>query len=108
MSERYLYDKTFKFQDILQNTVIILESKYINASYEYKKVYKNDNNEDTLYTEEDEVKEQTNLHFQTIAGTINCEKNLSQFPEWQDQYELKQDIHNTIYKDLMKYPSMEE
>ncbi|GET00839.1 RNA-directed DNA polymerase from mobile element jockey-like [Rhizophagus clarus] len=108
MSGHYLHNKTFKIQDIIQNTVIMLESKYINATYEYKKVYKNDNNEDILYTEENEVKEQTNLHFQTVAGAINCEKDLSQFPEWQELYELKNDIHNTIYKDLIKYPSIEE
>ncbi|GES93716.1 hypothetical protein RCL_jg27197.t1 [Rhizophagus clarus] len=76
-----------EIQDILQNTVIMLESKYINAIYEYKKVsvdkvYKNDNNEDTFYTEENNVKEQTNFHFQTIAGAVNCEKDLSHFPEW--------------------------
>ncbi|GBB96667.1 hypothetical protein RclHR1_28020001 [Rhizophagus clarus] len=105
------------------------KSKYINATYEYKKnmmdtfiqetnqnyktdkkkmiksvlerphtslsidkVYKNDNNEDILYTEETEVKEQINLHFQMIAGAINCEKDLSQHPEWQDQYQPKHDV----------------
>ncbi|GES88564.1 RNA-directed DNA polymerase from mobile element jockey-like [Rhizophagus clarus] len=110
ISNRFLRDKTFQYKDILQNTIIILESKYINATYEYKKnmmdtfiqernqnyktdkkkmiksvlerphtslfidkVYKNNNNKDTLYTEENEVKEQTNLHFQTIAGAINYE-----------------------------------
>ncbi|GBB85999.1 hypothetical protein RclHR1_12440002 [Rhizophagus clarus] len=124
ISNRFLRDKTFQYKDILQNTIIILESKYINATYEYKKnmmdtfiqernqnyktdkkkmiksvlerphtslsidkVYKNDNNEDILYTEENKVKEQTNLHFQTIAGAINCEKDLSQHPEWQDQHQ---------------------
>ncbi|GES93255.1 ribonuclease H-like domain-containing protein [Rhizophagus clarus] len=116
------------------------ESKYINATYEYKKnmmdtfiqeknqnyktdkkkmiksvlerphtslfidkVYKNDNNEDILYTEENEVKEQTNLHFQMIAGAINCEKDLSQYSEWQEQYQPKRDVQYTIYSDLMKY-----
>ncbi|GBB91782.1 hypothetical protein RclHR1_19160004 [Rhizophagus clarus] len=67
------------------------------------KVYKNDNNEYTLYTEDAEVKEQTNLHFQMIAGTINYEKNLSQHSEWRDQYQPKHDIQHTIYNDLMKY-----
>ncbi|GES90563.1 RNA-directed DNA polymerase from mobile element jockey-like [Rhizophagus clarus] len=140
ISSHFLRDKTFQYKDILQNTIIILESKYINVTYEYKKnmmdtfiqernqnyktdkkkmiksvlerphtslsidkVYKNDNNEDTLYTEENEVKEQTNVHFQTIAGAINCEKHLSQHPEWQDQYQPKRDIQHTIYSDLMKY-----
>ncbi|GET04391.1 RNA-directed DNA polymerase from mobile element jockey-like [Rhizophagus clarus] len=145
ISNHFLRDKTFQYKDILQNTIIVLESKYINATYEYKKnmmdtfiqernqnyktdkkkmiksvlerphtslsinkVYKNDNNEDILYTEESEVKEQTNLHFQTIAGAINCEKDLSQHPEWQDQYQPKHDVQYTIYSDLMKYPTLDE
>ncbi|GES97032.1 reverse transcriptase family protein [Rhizophagus clarus] len=145
ISSRFLCDKTFQYKDILQNTIIILESKYINATYEYKKnmmdtfiqernqnyktdkkkmiksvlerphtslsidkVYKNDNNEDTLYTEENKVKEQTNLHFQTIAGAVNCEKDLSQHPEWQDQYQPKRDIQHTIYSDLMKYLTLDK
>ncbi|GES82502.1 hypothetical protein GLOIN_2v1783829 [Rhizophagus clarus] len=57
---------------------------------------------------ETEVKEQTNLHFQTIAGAINCEKDLSQHPEWQDQYQPKRDVQYTIYSDLMKYPTLDE
>ncbi|GBB89022.1 hypothetical protein RclHR1_15670002 [Rhizophagus clarus] len=142
---QFLHDKTFKYKEILQNIIIMLESKYINATYEYKKnimdafiqernqnyktdkkkmiksilershtslsidkVYKNDNNEDTLYTEENEVNEQTNLHFQMIADAINCEKDLSQHPEWQDQYQPKHDVQHTIYSNLMKYLTLNE
>ncbi|GBB90834.1 hypothetical protein RclHR1_17930002 [Rhizophagus clarus] len=139
ISNHFLHNKTFQYKDILQDTIIILESKYINATYEYKKnimntfiqernqnyktdkkkmiksvleqphtslsidkVYKNDNNKDTFYTEENEVKEQTNLHFQMIVSAINCEKDLSQHPKWQDQYQSKHDVQHTIYSDLMK------
>ncbi|GBB91912.1 hypothetical protein RclHR1_19370003 [Rhizophagus clarus] len=49
----------------------VLERPHTSLSID--KVYKNDNNEDTLYTEEAEVKEQTNLHFQMVAGAINYE-----------------------------------
>ncbi|GBB87066.1 hypothetical protein RclHR1_13520008 [Rhizophagus clarus] len=94
-----------KFNNHIEN---YLDDPCINLTVDKIRVYKNDNNEDILYTEENEVKEQTNLHFQTVAGAINCEKDLSQFPEWQELYELKNDIHNTIYKDLIKYPSIEE
>ncbi|GBB86825.1 hypothetical protein RclHR1_13270007 [Rhizophagus clarus] len=70
--------------------------------------YKNDNNEDILYTEENKVKEQTNLHFQAITGAINCEKDLSQYPEWQEQYQPKRDVQYTIYSDLIKYLTLDE
>ncbi|GES81524.1 reverse transcriptase family protein [Rhizophagus clarus] len=81
---------------------------HITALHMRNDVYKNDNNEDTLYTEKNEVKDQTNLHFQTIAGAINCEKDLSQHSEWQDQYLSKHNVQHTIYSDLMKYPTLDE
>ncbi|GBB84249.1 hypothetical protein RclHR1_10880004 [Rhizophagus clarus] len=43
-----------------------------------------------------------------VAGAINCEKDLSQHPEWQDQYQPKHDVQHNIYNDLMKYPTLDE
>ncbi|GES72516.1 hypothetical protein RCL_jg25258.t1 [Rhizophagus clarus] len=48
------------------------------------------------------------LYFQMVAGAINCEKDLSQHPEWQDQYQPKHDVQHNIYNDLMKYPTLDE
>ncbi|GES88560.1 hypothetical protein GLOIN_2v1783829 [Rhizophagus clarus] len=98
-NQNYKTDKKKMIKSILERS---------HTSLSIDKVYKNDNNEDTLYTEENEVNEQTNLHFQMIADAINCEKDLSQHPEWQDQYQPKHDVQHTIYSNLMKYLTLNE
>ncbi len=41
------------------------------------KVYKEINDQEFLFTEDDEIKRETNKHFQTVAGAVNINKNLN-------------------------------
>lgn len=70
------------------------------------KVIINRGNEDVLLTDPEEIKQEVNHHFQTIAGSSNQNKVLSE--KWINQYHLKEDIDSDIYDSLMDEITIEE
>ncbi|GES94165.1 hypothetical protein GLOIN_2v1844221 [Rhizophagus clarus] len=74
----------------------------------FNKVYCNDNGKDTLYTEVQDIKDHTNLHFQCITDAINQEKDMTLHFEWIQQYSPKENIDTSIYSNLFTYPTLNE
>ena len=95
-------DNYEKDQKSMINSLTNREIKYITID----KIYKEIDGEDLLFTDEKSVKHLTNHHFQTIAGSVNQEKEIVGM--WQDQYRPKKDIDGNIYNHLMDEPSWEE
>src|SRR6266498_3680594 len=74
------------------------------------KIYKEINGQEFLFTEDNIIKEETNKHFQTVAGAVNMVKNLNEKDNkrWNEQYKPKGDIDGKIYQYLMEQPTWEE
>ncbi|CAB4436595.1 unnamed protein product [Rhizophagus irregularis] len=77
------------------------------VSISIEKIYKKDHNgNEILITEEDQVLEETNRHFQTIAGSINRKKPIQ--GRWKEQYRPQPHINENIYSSIMDAPSYDE
>jgi hypothetical protein len=50
--------------------------------------------------------EETNRHFQTIAGSINKKKPIQ--GRWKEQYKPQVHVDENIYSDIMNLPTIEE
>jgi hypothetical protein len=57
-------------------------------------------NEQILITNPEQVKKETNKHFQMVAGSTNIIKEIPD--NWKGTYELQNDINRDIYLDLMR------
>ncbi|CAB4415764.1 unnamed protein product [Rhizophagus irregularis] len=77
------------------------------VSISIEKIYKKDHNgNEILITEEDQVMEETNSHFQTIAGSVNRKKPIQ--GRWKEQYKPQPHINENIYSSIMDAPSYDE
>ncbi|GBB90261.1 hypothetical protein RclHR1_17160001, partial [Rhizophagus clarus] len=83
----------------------ITEEEMVHISIE--KIYKKDaQGNESLITGESAVLNETNYHFQTIAGSINRKKPLQ--GRWKDQYQPLRHVNGNIYSNLMDLPSRDE
>ncbi|CAB4396370.1 unnamed protein product [Rhizophagus irregularis] len=83
----------------------ITEKEMVSISIE--KIYKKDHNgNEVLITDENQVMEETNRHFQTIAGSINRKKPIQ--GRWKEQYKPQPHINENIYSSIMDAPSYDE
>ncbi|GBB95489.1 hypothetical protein RclHR1_02550001 [Rhizophagus clarus] len=83
----------------------IMEKEMVYISIE--KIYKKDaRGNESLITGKSAVLQETNHHFQTIAGSINRKKPLQ--GRWKDQYQPLRHINENIYSKLMDLPSRDE
>ncbi|GBB94928.1 hypothetical protein RclHR1_24420002 [Rhizophagus clarus] len=57
--------------------------------------------------DEENVKQETNLHYQTVAGAVNQVKLITD-RFWAEQYTFKPSIDDNIYTDLLDFPTFEE
>ncbi|GBB93169.1 hypothetical protein RclHR1_21220004 [Rhizophagus clarus] len=80
MIKSFINERNHNYKDNKKRMINSITEKHI-KSISIDKVYYNDNRKDTLYTEVQDVKDHTNLHFQRIAGAINQEKNMTLYPE---------------------------
>ncbi|CAB4415647.1 unnamed protein product [Rhizophagus irregularis] len=77
------------------------------VSISIEKIYKKDHNgNEILITEEDQVMEETNRHFQIIAGSVNRKKPIQ--GRWKEQYKPQPHINENIYSSIMDAPSYDE
>ena len=69
----------------------------------------NKNGEQILLTDEASIKQETNNHFQRVAGSKHVSKEFSkEWTEWKHEYRPKEDINSSIYNDLMSPPTKSE
>src|SRR5688572_3921366 len=59
-----------------------------------------------LLTNNIEVKNEVNRHFQHIAGTTHCDKSIPE--EWTSTYQPINDIDPSLYDQLTLFPSADE
>ncbi|CAB5348537.1 unnamed protein product [Rhizophagus irregularis] len=83
----------------------ITEKEMVSISIE--KIYKKDHNgNEVLITDENQVMEETNRHFQTVAGSINRKKPIQ--GRWKKQYKPQPHINENIYSSIMDAPTFDE
>ncbi|PKY36689.1 hypothetical protein RhiirB3_459910, partial [Rhizophagus irregularis] len=83
----------------------ITEKEMVSISIE--KIYKKDHNgNEVLITDENQVMEETNRHFQTVAGSVNRKKPIQ--GRWKEQYKPQPHINENIYSSIMDAPSYDE
>ncbi|PKY32221.1 hypothetical protein RhiirB3_491131 [Rhizophagus irregularis] len=83
----------------------ITEKEMVSISIE--KIYKKDHNgNEVLITDENQVMEETNRHFQTVAGSVNRKKPIQ--GRWKEQYKPQPHINENIYSGIMDAPSYDE
>ncbi|EXX74153.1 hypothetical protein RirG_053760 [Rhizophagus irregularis DAOM 197198w] len=83
----------------------ITEKEMVSISIE--KIYKKDHNgNEVLITDENQVMEETNHHFQTVAGSVNRKKPIQ--GRWKEQYKPQPHINENIYSGIMNAPSYDE
>ncbi|CAB5392165.1 unnamed protein product [Rhizophagus irregularis] len=83
----------------------ITEKEMVSISIE--KIYKKDHNgNEVLITDENQVMEETNRHFQTVAGSVNRKKPIQ--GRWKEQYKPQLHINENIYSSIMDAPSYDE
>ncbi|CAB5346822.1 unnamed protein product [Rhizophagus irregularis] len=83
----------------------ITEKEMVSISIE--KIYKKDHNgNEVLITDENQVMEETNHHFQTVAGSVNRKKPIQ--GRWKEQYKPQPHINENIYSSIMDAPSYDE
>ncbi|PKY62317.1 hypothetical protein RhiirA4_488586 [Rhizophagus irregularis] len=83
----------------------ITEKEMVSISIE--KIYKKDQNgNEVLITDENQVMEETNRHFQTVAGSVNRKKPIQ--GRWKEQYKPQPHINENIYSSIMDAPSYDE
>ncbi|GBB95852.1 hypothetical protein RclHR1_26290002 [Rhizophagus clarus] len=105
--ESFVDERNDNYKNDKKKMINSITEKHI-KSITINKVYCNDNDEDILYTDVQDVQEQTNLHFQRVAGAINTEKNMNDHPDWIRQYTPQDHINDIIYTDLLNYPTLED
>ncbi|CAB4438210.1 unnamed protein product [Rhizophagus irregularis] len=77
------------------------------VSISIEKIYKKDHNgNEVLITDENQVMEETNRHFQTVAGSVNRKKPIQ--GRWKEQYKPQPHINENIYSSIMDVPSYDE
>ncbi|CAB4415700.1 unnamed protein product [Rhizophagus irregularis] len=77
------------------------------VSISIEKIYKKDHNgNEILITEENQVMDETNRHFQTVAGSVNRRKPIQ--GRWKEQYKPQPHINENIYSSIMDAPSYDE
>ncbi|EXX54339.1 hypothetical protein RirG_235430 [Rhizophagus irregularis DAOM 197198w] len=83
----------------------ITEKEMVSISIE--KIYKKDHNgNEVLITDENQVIEETNRHFQTVAGSVNRKKPIQ--GRWKEQYKPQPHINENIYSSIMDASSYDE
>ncbi|PKY57091.1 hypothetical protein RhiirA4_477920 [Rhizophagus irregularis] len=83
----------------------ITEKEMISISIE--KIYKKDHNgNEILITDENQVMEETNRHFQMVAGSVNRKKPIQ--GRWKEQYKPQPHINENIYSGILDAPSYNE
>jgi hypothetical protein len=62
--------------------------------------------EEEIVVDSKRIKEEVVKHFQSIAGSQNKEKDIPE--NWKDDYQVKENIDENVYKNLMDIPKLEE